>query len=150
MPLGVATIVDVIEHDRSLTVLVNSAGVGSSASTLSADPALIMQMMDVNVVALTLLSHAAARTFASRSGGTIVQISALAGLEPKSMNGVFSTLKSYVLSLAEALRSDLKTKGVTIQVLLPGVVQTSFWDKINGAEESSTVPCAAGERRAGL
>jgi len=117
-----------LRDDPSITMLVNNAGVGSVASILQADVDKMEAMIDLNIIALTRLTYAAAPTFVARGKGTIVNIASAVAIAVESLNGVYSASKSYVLSLGHSLQKDLAERGVRVQTVLSGATATEFWD----------------------
>ncbi|WP_218196345.1 MULTISPECIES: SDR family oxidoreductase [unclassified Pseudomonas] len=76
-----------------LRVLVNCAGLGALGMTTSIDPAMVDNMLKVNVVALTRLSLAAARRFAPAKEGTIINIGSVVAFMPVPGAGGYSGSK---------------------------------------------------------
>ena len=133
-----AKIEAVLRDDRDVTMLVNNAGVGSVASILQADIDEMEAMIDLNIIALTRLTYAAAPAFVARGSGTIINISSVVGIAVENLNGVYSASKSYVLSFGHSLQKDLADKGVRIQTVLPGATATEFWDVAGYAPQKTS------------
>ena len=125
---GMKEVEALIKKDPNITMLVNSAGVGSVASVLDADVEKMDDMIQLNITALTRLTYAAAPIFAAKGNGTIINIASIVGIAVEALNGVYSATKSYVLSFGHSLQKDLAGKGVIIQTVLPGATATEFWD----------------------
>ena len=125
---GLSKIENVLRDDKSITMLVNNAGVGSVASILKGDVDEMEAMIDLNITALTRLAYSVAPGFVSKASGTIINISSAVGIAVELLNGVYSASKSYVLSFGHALQRDLADKGVRIQTVLPAATATEFWD----------------------
>jgi hypothetical protein len=135
---GIARAEAVLRTDASITLLINNAGAGSVATALEAKPAEMQGLIDVNITALTRLTMAAVAAFAPRGGGTVVQISSVVALQPEWLNGVYSGTKAFVLAYSQALQRELPSKGIRIQVVLPGITRTEFWDL--AGRPSSSLP----------
>jgi short-subunit dehydrogenase len=116
-----------LRTDESVTMLVNNAGTGATASLLDSQLAEIDQMIALNVKALTRLTHAAVPGFVERGAGDIINIASVVGLVPELLNGVYGATKAYVLAFSRSLQHELASKGVHVQVLLPGATATKFW-----------------------
>lgn len=114
--------------DAAITMLVNNAGVGSTAQMLQADIDAMSAMVALNVNALMRLSYSAARAFVARGRGTIVNISSIVAVAPELLNGVYGGTKAFVLAFSQNLRNELADTGVHVQVVLPGATATDFWD----------------------
>lgn len=117
-----------ISNDRRIDVLVNNAGVGSTARALDADVDAMSAMISLNVEALMRLSYAAVPAFVARGRGTIINIASIVAVTPELLNGVYGASKAFVLALSQSLRHELEGTGVEVQVVLPGATATDFWD----------------------
>src|SRR5215471_18172239 len=108
--------------------VVNNAGFGlvGAASALDRDEQL--QMIDLNVRALTELSLAFVDSLARHNGG-ILNVGSMAGFLPGPGMAVYYAGKAYVLSFSEALHSELKPRGIRVSALCPGPVPTEFAER---------------------
>jgi uncharacterized protein len=116
-----------LREDQTITMLVNNAGVGSVAPLLQADEAKMVEMIALNVTALTRLTYAAAPAFVARGAGTIINIGSVVGISPETLNGVYGATKAFVLALSQSLQHELAEQGIRIQAVLPGATATDFW-----------------------
>ena len=123
-----ARVETVLREDPSIAVLVNNAGTASLASLLDADITKMDDIINLNVTALTHLTHAVAPAFVARGGGTIINISSVVGIAPERLNGVYGASKAFVLALGHSLQQELSDKGVRIQTVLPGATATDIWE----------------------
>lgn len=123
----------VIEHrlrtDPRITILVNNAGLGSSARVMDSDPDFLEELISINVTALTRLARAAAPGMVARRTGAIINVASIAALTVGRLNGTYGASKAYVLAFTQALHHELKDSGVRVQALLPGAIDTPFWDR---------------------
>ncbi|MBP2443824.1 SDR family NAD(P)-dependent oxidoreductase [Rhizobium leguminosarum] len=124
---GLARIEGVLKEDRSITLLVNNAGVGGTAPLLSSDVDKMQAMIELNVTALTRLTYAVVPGFVARGGGTIINISSIVAIAPEMLNGVYGGTKAFVLAFSQSLKHELAEKNIRIQVVLPGATATEFW-----------------------
>lgn len=118
----------VLRTDPSIAMLVNNAGVGSAAPLLAANVDKMEDMIQLNVVALTRLTYAAAPAFVARGSGTIINIASTVAVGVETLNGVYGATKAFVLALSHSLQHELGDKGVRVQAVLPGATATAFWD----------------------
>jgi short-subunit dehydrogenase len=88
-----------------------------------------------------------ARDTAGAGGGKVLITGSIAGFIPGSFQAVYNGTKAFVDSFADAIRNELKeSKGVTITTLMPGPVETEFFDRADmldtnvGASESKSDP----------
>ncbi len=123
-----ARIEEVLRTDASITLLVNNAGVGATAPLLASDVNKMADMINLNVVALTRLTYAAVPGFATRGGGSIINIASIVGIAPERLNGVYGGTKAFVLAFSQSLKQELSEKNIRIQAVLPGATATDFWE----------------------
>lgn len=117
---------ELAERGWSPDLLVNNAGIGDYGEFITADWPRIEGMLDLNIAALTHLSHALAPEMARRGHGAILNLSSLAGELPIPDFAVYAATKAYVTSFSEALRIELREFGVTVTAICPGPVRTEF------------------------
>ena len=110
-----------------ITMLVNNAGAGATATLLDSRLSQIDQMISLNVWALTRLTHCVVPGLIARGTGAIINIASVVGLAPELLNGVYGATKAYVLAFSRSLQHELVPKGVRVQVVLPGATATKFW-----------------------
>jgi len=106
-------------------MLVNNAGIGATATLIDSDPDQLETMIQLNVIALTRLTRAAAPAFVARGRGTVINIASTVALSPELLNGTYSGSKAYVVNLSQSLHHELGDKGVQIQAVLPGAIRTA-------------------------
>jgi len=116
-----------LRSDERITLLLNNAGLGATATLLDSDPDQIDTMIQLNVVALTRLTRAVAPGFVARGGGALINIASIVALSPELLNGGYSGSKAYVVNLSQSLHHELGAKGVKVQAVLPGATRTDFW-----------------------
>lgn len=112
-------------HGFEPQFVVNNAGFGLVGKAQDRDRAEQLQMIDLNVRALTDFSLRWIETLARRNGG-ILNVASVAGFLPGPGSAVYYASKAYVLSFTEALHRELKRKGVRVTALCPGPVPTEF------------------------
>lgn len=107
-------------------LLINNAGLGDYGEFLSAEWARIQSMLDVNIEALTHLTHLLVPEMIRRGGGAIINVSSLASVIPIPDFAVYAATKAYVSSFSEALRIELSEHHIRVLALCPGPVRTEF------------------------
>jgi len=108
-----------------LEYLVNNAGFGLFGKAAQLDRAEQLNMITVNVRALTDLSLRFADELIRNKGG-ILNLGSVAGFLPGPGMAVYYATKAYVISFTEALRKELAAHGVRVTVLCPGPVPSEF------------------------
>lgn len=116
-------------------LLVNNAGMGDYGEFGSADWDKLHQMIQVNATALTHLTHAFLPEMLSRGAGAIVNVSSLAADLPIPDFAVYAATKAYVTSFSEALRMEVRDRGVSVLAVCPGPVRTEFGEVAQRGED---------------
>ena len=88
-------------------------------------------MIQLNVTALTELTHAFVPDMVARGQGRVLLVGGTAGFVPGPGAAVYHATKAYVLSLGEALEYELRGSGVTVTTVCPGPTQTGFCSAAN-------------------
>jgi uncharacterized protein len=114
--------------------VVNNAGFGLVGLAATRDRAEELQMIDVNMRALTDLSLAFVDSLVRHQGG-VLNVGSMAGFLPGPGMAVYYATKAYVLSFSEALHSELKPRGVRVTVVCPGPVPTEFAQRAGLTEQ---------------
>ncbi|NQD93155.1 SDR family oxidoreductase [Pseudomonas sp. CrR25] len=118
-----------LRSDAAISLLVNNAGVAMNGTLAESDLDKVEQMIQLNVLALTRLSAAAAANFGAAGRGAIINLASVVALAPEMFNAVYSATKAYVLSLTQTLHGELGKLGVQLQAVLPGVTRTEIWER---------------------
>jgi short-subunit dehydrogenase len=126
----------ILQADASIAVLVNNAGIAATGPLLASDPDYLERMIALNITAVTRLGGAAAKAFAARKAGTIINIGSVTSLIPENFNGVYSGTKAFVLNYSQALQVELKPHGVRVQAVLPGATRTEIWERAGRSLDS--------------
>jgi uncharacterized protein len=119
-------VADLAARGIQVDALVNNAGFAQYGPFAEADRDELDQMMSVNVVALTQLTHALLPGMLERGWGRIVNLGSIGSFTAAPMTGAYAATKAYVLSLSLALTEELHGTGVTVTALCPGPTETGF------------------------
>lgn len=114
------------EQKITVDVLVNNAGFGSFGKFFKTDLKKELDLLQVNVVALTHLTKLFVRDMVKVGKGKILNLASTAAFQPGPLMAVYYASKAYVLHFSEALANELKGTGVTVTTLCPGPTQTGF------------------------
>ncbi len=110
----------------AIDVLVNNAGTQLYAPFAEADGQKLIDLIQVNVTALTQLTHLLLPGMIQRRRGKILNLGSTGSFVPGPLNAVYCASKAYVLSFSEALAAELDGTGVTVTTLCPGATKTEF------------------------
>lgn len=88
-----------------------------------------LDLIQLNVVSTVHLSKRIAQDMAAQGHGRILFTSSIAAILPGPILAVYAASKAFVEFFAQAIRSELKDKGVTVTALLPGPTDTNFFER---------------------
>lgn len=112
-----------------LDVLVNNAGFGSRGAFATSDLDTELDMMQLNMVALTHLTKLYLPQMVARRNGRILNVASTAAFQPGPFMAVYYASKAFVLSFSEAVAEELSGTGVTVTCLCPGATATAFAER---------------------
>lgn len=119
-----------------VTMLVNNAGVAHYMPFVELPADKARELVHVKVVAPTMVARAAAPGMVARGEGTIINVSGMlafsgpASLEELPLRrAVYTATLAYIVAFSQALHEELKSEGLRVQALCPGVVATEFHER---------------------
>jgi short-subunit dehydrogenase len=123
-----------------VAVLVNNAGTCVYDEFCESDLDAEIDMIQVNVTALTCLTKLFLPKMLTRGSGRILNVASGAGLCPVPLVAAYAATKAYVVSLSESLAHELRGTGVSVTCLCP-------WPTESGIQESSGLGASRAHRR---
>ncbi len=126
---------DLQQAGVGVDVLVNNAGFGLQGAFAALPVDRQLQMIHLNVAALTALTRLFLPAMIARGGGGILNVGSTAGFQPGPFMAVYYATKAYVVSFSEALADELSGSGLRVTCLAPGPTATAFAAEA-GATES--------------
>lgn len=117
-------------------VLVNNAGFGTSGRFAETAGRTELEIIQVNVAALTHLTKLFLPQMLERKRGRILNVASTAAFQPGPLMAVYYASKAYVLSFSEAIAEELRGTGVTVSALCPGPTATGFQKTANMGSEA--------------
>lgn len=107
-------------------ILVNNAGMAESAALKSTDDVLWDRHVALNLTAPFRLCRAVAPPMAERGWGRIVNVASVAGRRGYPYTAAYGASKAGLIGLTRALAAELGGKGVTVNAVCPGWVETDL------------------------
>jgi short-subunit dehydrogenase len=121
--------------DIEVNYLINNAGFGGIGKFLERKLEEDVSMIQLNVVALTQLTHLFSQDFVKRASGKVLNVSSTASLIPGPLQATYYATKAFVTSFSNALSEELRGTGVTVTNLMPGATDTDF-GKVSGMDKT--------------
>lgn len=131
---GVDTVAGICATEP-LTMLVNNAGVAHYMPLAELPAEKARELVNVKVLAPTMLSRAAVAGMRQRGEGSIINVAgmiAFSGPAPHSQlprRVVYAGTLAYLVAMSQTLSAELAGTGVNVQVVCPGVVATEFHER---------------------
>ena len=113
-------------RDLEIGVVVNNAGFGVAGRFERADYGRLLEMVRLNCVAVTAVSHLFLPAMRARGRGALIVLASTAGYQPLPLAAVYGATKAFDLMLAEALWAETRGSGVDVLAVSPGPVETEF------------------------
>ena len=121
------------EEIRRLAVdvelLVNNAGIGLIGQIETTSPEDVRHLLNLNLLTLADLTYRVLPGMLDRRHGAIINVSSQAAFQPVAFMATYAASTSFTLHFSEALWAEVRSRGVTVMALCPGVTRTDFFDK---------------------
>jgi 3-oxoacyl-[acyl-carrier protein] reductase len=124
-----AGIAQVVEQLGGLHVLVNNAGISIDALLLRAKSEDLRKILAVNLEGAFACSRVAARhLLKAKTAGRIINVSSVVGETGNAGQAMYSASKAALLGLTKSLALELASRGVTVNAVTPGFIETDMTD----------------------
>jgi 3-oxoacyl-[acyl-carrier protein] reductase len=120
-------------------ILVNNAGLTRDMLALRMKDADWQAVLDVDLTAPFRLARAAMKGMLRRRAGRIIQISSVVGATGNAGQANYAAAKAGLVGMSKALAQELGSRGVTVNVVAPGFIETPMTDALNAAQRTKLV-----------
>ncbi len=128
-PAQLGALADEVAHrDIPVELLINNAGFSVVGDIASTDRQRVLELVRVNIAALTELTYRYLPDMLEREHGAIINVASVTGFQPVAYMPVYAASKAYVLHFSEALWAEARDRGVTVMALCPGTTRTDFFE----------------------
>ncbi|HEY9100628.1 oxidoreductase [Chitinimonas sp.] len=121
---------EVLHQAGRIDLLVNNAGVGLLGGAEESSTQQAQALFNVNVFGVIRVSNAVLPLMRQQGQGRIVNVSSILGLIPAPFNALYAATKHAVEGYSESLDHELRTQGIRVVLIEPGVTRTSFEENI--------------------
>jgi 3-oxoacyl-[acyl-carrier protein] reductase len=118
------------EAQGSVDVLINNAGILRDKTLLKLEPEHWKQVLDVNLTGVFNCGKAAAEVMAEQESGVILNASSIVGLYGNYGQSNYVAAKSGVIGLTQTWARELGRKGIRVNAIAPGFIQTRMMDEV--------------------
>lgn len=121
----------VLCKNEKIDVLINNAGFGDCGNFVDTDINKEIDMINVNIKAMHVLTKLFLKDMKKRDYGYILNVASMASFSPGPLMATYYATKSYVLKLTTSIYEELRRdkSKVVVSCLCPGPVKTNF-DKV--------------------
>lgn len=116
-----------------IDILVNNAGITRDGLALRMKDADWQAVLDVNLTAAFRLARAVLRGMMRRRSGRIINISSVSGLLGNPGQANYAAAKAGLIGMSKALALEVATRGITVNCLAPGFIETAMTDALPNA-----------------
>jgi short-subunit dehydrogenase len=128
---SVARLVDeVLAQAGRIDLLVNNAGVGLLGGAEESSTAQAHALFDVNVFGVLRVTNAVLPIMRRQGKGRIINMSSILGLIPSPFNALYASTKHAIEGYSESLDHELRTFGIRVVLVEPGLTRTSFEENV--------------------
>lgn len=110
-------------------ILVNNAGIAGSAPILKCSEEHLAELMDVNLTGTFRCIKAALPNMLSKGWGRIINMASIAGKSGAPYISAYTSSKHAVIGLTRAVAQEVATKGITVNAICPGYVETEMGEQ---------------------
>lgn len=123
---GTKVVAEAMTRGMWVRTLINNAGFGLRGRFDELPLDRQLEMIDLNIRALTNLCFVVINDMALKGGGSILNVASTAAFQAGPNMAVYFASKAYVLSFTEALHEEWKDRGIKVSALCPGPTRTEF------------------------
>lgn len=121
---------EVLSRAGRIDLLVNNAGIGLLGGAEESTTEQAKAVFDVNVFGVMRMTNAVLPVMRRQRRGRIVNLSSILGLIPAPYNALYASTKHAVEGYSESLDHEVRTQGIRIVLVEPGVTRTPFEENI--------------------
>ncbi len=118
-------VTDTVGRFGHIDIIVNCAGVGPYRALGAMDAAFVRSVLDINVLGTVLITQASLPHLTA-PGGRIINFSSALAFRPIPTSSVYSASKAAVVTLTHAWSKELGPRGITVNAIAPGVIETEM------------------------
>ena len=137
-PVAPAALVEKVEAEfGALDILVNNAGLTRDGLALRMGDKDWSDVIEVDLTAPFRLARASLRGMMKRRSGRIISIASIVGVTGNPGQANYAAAKAGLIGMSKALAQEVAPRGVTVNVVAPGFIQTAMTDALNDAQKAA-------------
>lgn len=128
---------EVIKEFGTIDVLINNAGITKDGLFIRMKEEDFNQVIDTNLKGAFFMSKYAAQVMLKKRYGRIVNITSVVGIAGNAGQANYSASKAGMIGLTKSLAKELGKKGILVNAVAPGFVDTEMTDKLSDKVKES-------------
>jgi uncharacterized protein len=116
-----------LRQDARIGILVNNAGANVGGGFANPDLDKLDDLLQLNVTAVMRLAGAIVPRLLEAGGGSIINVASVLAVAPEYMPGIYAGTKAFVLTFSQSLQSELGSRGLYVQAVMPAATRTEIW-----------------------
>ena len=138
-PAAVNACVEAVLNDfGSIWALVNNAGITRDGLLMRMGDDAFDRVLDVNLKGTFNMTRTLTKTFMRQRGGCVVNMSSVVGLMGNAGQANYAASKAGVIGLTKAVARELAPRGVRVNAVAPGFVETDMTAKLSEKVRAAT------------
>jgi 3-oxoacyl-[acyl-carrier protein] reductase len=121
----------VCKWGNKIDILFNNAGVGDKGRLWKEDKKSIDRLIDTNIKGVVYVARIVLPYMMEQKSGHIFNVSSICAIKPEPAAALYGMSKAAVDHLSSSLVKDLTPHNIFVTNLNPGVINTSWWDKVD-------------------
>lgn len=121
----------------AVDILINNAGITRDTLIMRMSDDDWTRVLDVNLTAAFRLSRAVVRSMMKSRWGRIVNISSVVGQTGNAGQVNYAAAKAGMIGMTKSLASEVASRGVTVNAIAPGFIETAMTQKLNTEQRSA-------------
>ncbi|MBT2622196.1 MULTISPECIES: SDR family NAD(P)-dependent oxidoreductase [Chryseobacterium] len=123
---NVLNLTEELNRSFNIHILINNAGLGGTQKFVDATPDYINTILQVNVMATSMMTHQLLPNLLKQPKAYILNVSSMAAFSPIGFKTVYPASKTFIHSFSRGLHEELKDTNVFVSVVNPGAMKTNI------------------------
>lgn len=123
---NVLNLTEELNRSFNIHILINNAGLGGTQKFVDATPHYINTILQVNVMATSMMTHQLLPNLLKQSKAYVLNVSSMAAFSPIGFKTVYPASKTFIHSFSRGLQEELKDTNVFVSVVNPGAMKTNI------------------------
>jgi 3-oxoacyl-[acyl-carrier protein] reductase len=128
-----------VKEAVSINVLINNAGITRDGLIMRMSDENFEDVINVNLVSTFITCKTLSRTFLKQKYGSIINISSVVGVVGNAGQANYAASKAGVIGLSKSIAKEFASRGVRVNCVAPGFIETSMTEKLNDSQKEIIV-----------